>query len=179
MAKKLFLVSDLHMGGDGRLQHCDYTTELVGFLKELEGEGGDTELLIVGDTFGLWETTVVQGVEKLDHIIGAHQVIFDQLKRTGAQVKVTMMVGNHDYDLACDPAFADKLGAYNIQLNTSLSLIRTFGNKKIWIEHGQQHDWFKLFPNMEIATPCPWVTSSPKLSLAERADIPILERAIG
>ena len=146
MAKKLFLVSDLHMGGDGRLQHCDYTTEFVGFLKKLEGEARDTELLIVGDTFGFWETTVVQGVEKLDYIVGAHQVIFDQLKRTGARVKVTMMVGNHDYDLACDPAFADKLGAYNIQLDTSLSLIRTFGNKKIWIEHGQQHDWFNAFP---------------------------------
>jgi UDP-2,3-diacylglucosamine pyrophosphatase LpxH len=146
LAKKLFFVSDLHMGGDGRLQHCDYTTEFVGFLKELEGEGADTELLIVGDTFGLWETTLVQGVEKLDHIIGAHQVIFDQLKLTGARIKVTMMVGNHDYDLACDPAFAVKLNAYNIQLDTSLNLIRAFGDKKIWIEHGQQHDWFNAFP---------------------------------
>jgi UDP-2,3-diacylglucosamine pyrophosphatase LpxH len=134
------------MGGDGRLQHCDYTTEFVGLLKDLEGEGADTELLIVGDTFGLWETTLVQGVEKLDHIIGAHQVIFDQLKLTGARIKVTMMVGNHDYDLACDPAFAVKLSAYNIQLDTSLNLIRAFGDKKIWIEHGQQHDWFNAFP---------------------------------
>ena len=120
MAKTLFFVSDLHMGGDGRLQHCDYTTEFVDFLKELEGEGADTELLIVGDTFGFWEITLVQGVEKLDHIIGAHQAIFDQLKLTGARIKVTMMVGNHDYDLACDPAFAGKLSAYNIQLDTSL-----------------------------------------------------------
>jgi UDP-2,3-diacylglucosamine pyrophosphatase LpxH len=128
MAKKLFFVSDLHMGGDGRLQHCDYTSEFVRFLKELEQEGADTELLIVGDTFGLWETTVVQGVKKLDHIIGAHQAIFDQLKVTGVRIKVTMMVGNHDYDLACDPEFADKLSAYNIHLDTSLNLIRAFGD---------------------------------------------------
>lgn len=134
------------MGGDGRLQHCDYTTEFVGFLKQLEEEGADTELLIIGDTFGFWETTLVQGVEKLDHIIGAHRAIFDQLKLTGARIKVTMMVGNHDYDLACDPAFANKLSAYNIQLDTSLNLIRTFGGKKIWIEHGQQHDSFNAFP---------------------------------
>ncbi len=92
------------MGGDGRLQHCDYTTEFIGFLKQLEEKGADTELLIVGDTFGFWETTLVQGVEKLDHIIGAHRAIFDQLKLTGTRIKVTMMVGNHDYDLACDPA---------------------------------------------------------------------------
>jgi UDP-2,3-diacylglucosamine pyrophosphatase LpxH len=146
LAKKLFLVSDLHLGGDGRLQHCDYTSEFVGFLKELEHEGADTELLIVGDTFGLWETTVVQGVKKLDHIIGAHQAIFDQLKVTGVRTKVTMMVGNHDYDLACDPEFADKLSAYNIHLDTGLTLIRIFGDKKVWIEHGQQHDWFNAFP---------------------------------
>ena len=75
--QKYYLVSDLHMGGDGALQHCDYTTEFIEFLKELEKEGPDTELLIVGDTFGFWELTLVQGVEKLDHIVAAHQAIFD------------------------------------------------------------------------------------------------------
>jgi UDP-2,3-diacylglucosamine pyrophosphatase LpxH len=146
LAKKLFLVSDLHMGGDGRLQHCDYTGEFLGFLKKLEGEGADTELLVVGDTFGFWETTLVHGAEKLSHIIGGHQAIFDQFKASGARIKVTMMVGNHDYDLACDPVFAEKLSEYNIHLDTSLNLIRTFGDKKIWIEHGQQRDWFNSFP---------------------------------
>jgi UDP-2,3-diacylglucosamine pyrophosphatase LpxH len=67
LAKKLFLVSDLHMGGDGRLQHCDYTGEFLGFLKKLECEGADTKLLIVGDTFGFWETTLVHGAEKLNY----------------------------------------------------------------------------------------------------------------
>jgi len=76
-AHKYYLVSDLHMGGDGQLQHCDYTVEFIAFLKELEKEGPDTELLIVGDTFGFWELTLVQGVEKLDHIIAAHRAIFD------------------------------------------------------------------------------------------------------
>jgi hypothetical protein len=112
------------MGGDGRLQHCDYTTEFIAFLKGLEQEDPDTELLIVGDTFGFWELTLVHGTEKLEHIIKAHQGIFDQLRTTGACIKVTLMVGNHDYDLACDPAFADKLRSYNIHLDTSLALIR-------------------------------------------------------
>jgi hypothetical protein len=26
------------MGGDGRLQHCDYAAEFIAFLKELEKE---------------------------------------------------------------------------------------------------------------------------------------------
>jgi UDP-2,3-diacylglucosamine pyrophosphatase LpxH len=112
--QKYYLVSDLHMGGDGALQHCDYTAEFIEFLKGLEKEGPDTELLIVGDTFGFWELTLVHGVEKLDHIVAAHQAIFDQLRATGERIKITMMVGNHDYDLACNAAFAARLRAYNI-----------------------------------------------------------------
>ena len=64
-AQKYYLVSDLHMGGDGALQHCDYTDEFIAFLKGLENEGPNTELLIVGDTFGFWELTLVRGLEKL------------------------------------------------------------------------------------------------------------------
>src|SRR5262245_26841037 len=143
--RKYYFVSDLHMGGDGQLQHCDYIAEFVAFLKQLEREGPDTELLIVGDTFGFWELTLVSGSKKLAHIIAAHQAIFDQLKVTGQSIKVTMMVGNHDYDLACDPAYTELLQAYNIHLDRNLVLIRMLGDKKIWIEHGQQHDPFNAF----------------------------------
>jgi UDP-2,3-diacylglucosamine pyrophosphatase LpxH len=90
--QKYYFVSDLHMGGDGALQHCDYSAEFIEFLKGLEKEGPDTELLIVGDTFGFWELTLVHGVEKLDHIVAAHQAIFDQLRATGERIKITMMV---------------------------------------------------------------------------------------
>ena len=145
MTRKYYLISDLHMGGDGQLQHCDYTAEFIAFLKGLEEEDPQTELLIVGDTFGFWELTLVSGTEKLEHIIEAHQAIFDQLRAVGARIKVTMMVGNHDYDLACDPAHVDKLRSYNIHLDTSSVLIRSIGDKKIWIEHGQQRDTFNAF----------------------------------
>lgn len=145
MAKKYYFVSDLHMGGDGQLQHCDYTAEFVAFLRDLAKEGPDAELLIVGDTFGFWELTLVHGLDKLEHIIRAHEPIFDQLRVTGERIRVTMMVGNHDYDLACEPGFANKLRAYNIHLDTSLHLIRTLGDRKIWIEHGQQRDEFNTF----------------------------------
>jgi UDP-2,3-diacylglucosamine pyrophosphatase LpxH len=145
--QKYYLVSDLHMGGDGALQHCDYTTEFIEFLKGLESAGPDAELLIVGDTFGFWELTLVQGVEKIDHIITAHQAIFDQLRATGARIKITLMVGNHDYDLGCNTDFAARLQAYNIHLDKSLVLTRPVGDKKIWIEHGQQHDEFNAFPD--------------------------------
>ena len=85
--QKYYLVSDLHMGSDGALQHCDYTTKFIEFLKGLENADADAELLIVDDTFGFWELTLVQGVEKIDHIITAHQAIFDQLRATGARIR--------------------------------------------------------------------------------------------
>ena len=145
--QKYYLVSDLHMGGDGQLQHCDYAAEFIAFLKELGQEGPDTELLIIGDTFGFWELTLVHGIEKFEHIVQAHQAIFDQLRTTGARIKITMMAGNHDYDLACDPDFGARLQAYNIHLDKSLVLIRAVGDKKLWIEHGQQRDEFNAFPD--------------------------------
>src|SRR5687767_13973176 len=136
---KLFFVSDLRMGGDGHFQHCDYTDEFVAFLKEMENEGPDTELIIVGDTFGFWETTVVRGVEKLDHIDWAHQSIFDQLRTTGANIKVTMMVGNHDYDLACI------IGRFGLSMGSNV-----IGSMR--------------FPTMETPMPCRRVTSLLKRS---------------
>ena len=142
----LYLISDLHFGGDGSLQICDYTDEIVGFLQKLENEPPETELLLVGDTFGLWELTTVTGTEKLDEIIRYHKKIFDQFKRTGEHIKITIMVGNHDYDLACEPAYFDKLLAYNIKLDTAVSLTRTINGRTIWIEHGQQVDEYNASP---------------------------------
>ena len=124
MASVLYFVSDLHFGGDGDLRHCDFTEEFIAFLRGLRGKGEDAELIIAGDTFGFWELTTVTGTAKLDKIIADHQAIFDELRSTGETVAITLMVGNHDYDLACDPGFAPKLAAYNIRLDTAISLSR-------------------------------------------------------
>ena len=147
MARALYFVSDLHFGGDGELRHCDFANEFIVFLKELATKGEDAELIIAGDTFGFWELTTVDGPARLDRIIADHQAIFDQLRLTGERVAITLMVGNHDYDLACDPAFAPKLAAYNIRLDTAVSLSRELGGRKVWIEHGQQSDPFNASPD--------------------------------
>jgi UDP-2,3-diacylglucosamine pyrophosphatase LpxH len=68
--QKYYLVSDLHMGGDGALQHCDYTDEFIAFLKGLENEGPNTELLIVGDTFGFWELSPIAEAEATFRVAG-------------------------------------------------------------------------------------------------------------
>jgi UDP-2,3-diacylglucosamine pyrophosphatase LpxH len=63
LASEFYVVSDLHFGGDGALQQCDFADEFIGFLRRLAEKGGDVELIIAGDTFGFWELTTVDGVE--------------------------------------------------------------------------------------------------------------------
>lgn len=140
--KTYYFVSDLHMGGDGQLRVCDYTDEFIAFLQELEQKDEEVELIIAGDTFGFWELTEVEGAAKLDEIIRQHDAIYQQLQHTGQKIKITLMVGNHDYDLACNPEFVAKLKAYNLNLDTSISLVREVNGQQIWIEHGQQADIF-------------------------------------
>lgn len=144
MPKEFYFVSDLHFGGDGQLMICDYTEELIEFLQKLSEKDRETELLIAGDTFGFWELTGVEGVAQLDEIIKHHTRIFEQFRATGEKIKITMMVGNHDYDLACYPEFIEILKSYNIQLDVSLTLMREIGGRRICVEHGQQIDPYNL-----------------------------------
>lgn len=140
MPEEFYFVSDLHFGGDGQLMACDFADEFIDFLQRLAQKDKETELIIAGDTFGFWELTTVRGTAQLDEIIKFHADIFEQLKSTGERIQITIMVGNHDYDLACDSEYAEKLAKYNITLDTSLFLIREIGGRKIYVEHGQQVD---------------------------------------
>lgn len=140
--REIYLVSDLHWGGDGQLQVCEYAPEFIAWLKSLEGKDKSTELVILGDTFGLWESTAIRGPAALEEIIRHHREIFEQLAITGKAITITLMAGNHDYDLVCDPRYAELLAPYHIQFDGSLALTREIAGKKIWIEHGQQSDIF-------------------------------------
>lgn len=140
MATDYFFISDLHIGGDGALQNCDFLDELLSFLQDLENRDQDTELIINGDAFGLWEFTDVEGMEKLETLISQQQELFEQFKTTGSQITITLMAGNHDYELACYPEFIDRLKDFNIHLVPELAITRVVAEQNIWIEHGMQHD---------------------------------------
>lgn len=163
MPKEFYFISDLHLGGDGSLMVCDFTNEFVNFLRQLALKDKETELIIAGDTFGFWELTTIEGVAQMDEIIKFHAPVFEQLKLTGELIEITMMVGNHDYDLACFPEFVGKLAGYNIRLDTSLYLIREINNRKIYIEHGQQIDPYNSAPeygNINAQPPGYFITKS-------------------
>ena len=80
MSKEFYFVSDLHFGGDGKLQICDFTREFITFLEGLAHKDKETELILAGDTFSFWELTTVEGAAQFDEIVNHHREIFDQLR---------------------------------------------------------------------------------------------------
>jgi UDP-2,3-diacylglucosamine pyrophosphatase LpxH len=143
-----YFISDLHIGGDEALGVCDFENELVAFLQDLATRTDeDVELIIVGDAFGLWEFTQVDGNQKVDVLIGQFPRIFDAFKSTGEKITITLLPGNHDYELACYPEFADLFAKYNIHLEQNYSITRELGDRKLWIEHGNQHDRANEMPD--------------------------------
>jgi UDP-2,3-diacylglucosamine pyrophosphatase LpxH len=145
MPKEYFFISDMHIGGDGALQHCDFEAELIEFLGSLE-QKQDVELIINGDAFGLWEFTTLEGPEKLEALIEQQSRLFEQFRETGGKLPITIMPGNHDYELACYPEYVDRLKDYNLNLVQEISIAREVAGKKVWVEHGQQHDATNRMP---------------------------------
>lgn len=142
-----YFISDLHIGGDGALDRCTFEPELIAFLRGIANGPLPAELIIPGDAFGFWELTTVTGSEKLALLMRKHPALFAQFSETGRRVKITLMPGNHDYELACVPAWKEKLAGYNITLEPVTHLTRPVGDRAIWVEHGNQHDDFNRFPD--------------------------------
>lgn len=147
MAQAYYFISDLHIGGDEALGLCDYEDELIAFLGDLAGRREDAELLIIGDIFGLWEFTDIKGPEKLQAVMDQFPKIFAALQNAGKTVKITMLPGNHDYEIACYPEFVELLKSYNIHLERTPAITREIGGREVWIEHGNQHDAYNHMPD--------------------------------
>jgi UDP-2,3-diacylglucosamine pyrophosphatase LpxH len=147
MAEVYYFVSDLHVGGDEQLQEAEFEPEFVSFLELLEERDEDAELIILGDAFGLWEFTEVEGLAKFDLLVEHHPDLFEQLRATGERVDITLLPGNHDAELAGYPAYAECLAEYNVTLDATLSLERTVAGRTVWIEHGMQRDSNNRMPD--------------------------------
>ncbi len=146
--RTFYFISDLHIGGDEALGVCDFESELIDFLRDLSArEDEEIELIIVGDAFGLWEFTRVEGKDKLQVLIGQFPRIFEAFRTAGERIRIALLPGNHDYELACFPEFIGQLEQYNIHLEQSESITRQLNGHRLWIEHGNQHDATNRMPD--------------------------------
>ena len=143
----LHLISDLHIGGAAGLDVCEFEKELIAFLRRIAEGPSPAELIIAGDAFGMWELPDLAGEAKVPEIASKHPRLFEQFRETGRRVKITLIPGNHDYELACVPACREQLAAYNMRLEPVTHLIRQVAGRKLWIEHGNQRDSFNRFPD--------------------------------
>ncbi len=145
MPEVYYVISDLHIGGDEQLEHVEFLDELLEFLEKLEKTEEDAELIINGDAFGLWEFTDIEGIEKFDSLVESYPALFEQFEKTGENIPITMLPGNHDYELAAYEEYVGRFAAYNVDLVQEESITRPVGDREIWFEHGMQRD-----PNNEI-----------------------------
>ncbi|MFC7099021.1 metallophosphoesterase [Halobaculum marinum] len=139
-ATQYYFISDLHIGGDEALQEMEFEAELLAFLRDLERSDEDAELIVNGDLFGLWEFTELEGMEKFDALVERYPELFEQLRATGERVPITIIPGNHDYELACYPEYVERLAAYNVRLEQEVVITREVAGRTVWVEHGQQRD---------------------------------------
>ncbi len=135
-----YVISDLHIGGDEQLEEVDFLDELLELLERLEKTDENAELVINGDAFGLWEFTQIDGIEKFDSLRESYPELFEQLRKTGENIQITLLPGNHDHELAAYEAYIDRLAEYNVALVPEPSMRRPVGNKEIHFEHGHQRD---------------------------------------
>ncbi|MHB9288202.1 metallophosphoesterase [Halobacteriales archaeon Cl-PHB] len=144
-----YFVSDLHVGGDEALRDVQFEDELLGFLADLEeaAEDEDVELIVNGDVFGLWEFTELEGIAKFDALLERYPDLFEQLRQTGDVVDITVMPGNHDYELAAYDKYVDRLAEFNVTLDQSVALTREVGDHEVWVEHGMQEDANNRIPD--------------------------------
>jgi UDP-2,3-diacylglucosamine pyrophosphatase LpxH len=140
-----YLISDLHIGGDAGLNQVEYEREFIEFLQKIKAGPLPAELIILGDTFGLWELTTVPPADRMSWIIRTHPELFEQFRSTGETVRITAIPGNHDHDLFCTSRYRDTLAKYNIRVEAESHIKRPAGRKSIWIEHGDTHDPFNAY----------------------------------
>jgi len=135
-----YVISDLHIGGDEQLEEVEFLDELRECRQRLETTTEDAELIINGDAVGLWEFTTVDGMAKFDVLEQTYPGLFEQLRKTGENVDITLLPGNHDHELAAYDEYVDRLAEYNVDLVQSKSLSRPVGDQAVHFEHGHQHD---------------------------------------
>ena len=173
IARQVYVISDLHLGGEKGFQLCTHTKELESFIKELVDKpkppnGPKIELVINGDFVdflaekdesGEWEAFTEnpdEAVKKLQKIAGKDQeehvfaALGNFLKKGH---RLTILLGNHDIELSfpkCRQKLEELLGVesehkYRFIYDGEAYVVGK--ERKALIEHGNRYDNFNVLDN--------------------------------
>ena len=133
--KKIFVISDLHMGDGGPRDNFavgQRKDEFIGFLDYVKQNDG--ELLILGDLFEFWQASLGSVlVKRLPYI--------DKL----ANMDFKFVVGNHDADLKA--LIGSSILGHQFFDQMRPSFDRVIGGKKFMFMHGHEVDVFNKDDN--------------------------------
>ncbi|MBL7081135.1 MAG: UDP-2,3-diacylglucosamine diphosphatase [Candidatus Omnitrophica bacterium] len=124
---KIF-ISDLHLGDGSRTDDFHRDRELLEFFEFVESQA--QELIILGDFLELWQAD-------LDRVIFRHSEVINRLLTLRKKVKVTFVIGNHDYIPFVK--FADAGAGICLEYRDS--------ENRIVAEHGHKYDTFNHYKN--------------------------------
>ncbi len=144
--KKIYFVSDLHLGSEKGPKYFLF----LNFLKKLQHGQDVSHLFLCGDIFDLWIWQHLVFVQR-------YQEVVDELKKvTSAGIAVHYFEGNHDLYLT--DFFAKQLGCQVWEDPQKF----VFGKKAFYVEHGDQMDpedigyrllrWFWRTPLLRFLT---------------------------
>ncbi|MBN2120853.1 MAG: UDP-2,3-diacylglucosamine diphosphatase [Candidatus Omnitrophica bacterium] len=124
---KIF-ISDLHLGDGSATDDFHRDREFLEFLEFVESQA--QELIIVGDFLELWQAD-------LDRVLFRHSKVIKKLLLLRRKLKITYVVGNHDYIPFAK--FTD--------LDIGISLEYRDAESGIVAEHGHKYDMFNRYKN--------------------------------
>lgn len=160
MHEKIFVISDLHLGGGEGFQMCsangrELLTDFIGWVTKQHTASTDVHLVIAGDSIDMLAERDPDGgysaftedemcaLGKLNRILDSSALIWKalgELLRAGA--RLTLMSGNHDVEMSY-PALRSRLarviggGKFEFIYDNE-----AFSEGSFLVEHGNRYDGF-------------------------------------
>jgi UDP-2,3-diacylglucosamine pyrophosphatase LpxH len=168
MTTRVFVVSDLHLGGNDAFQMCDRRgqarlAEFFGWVAGQAGAGPRVELVLAGDVVdflaeenidGTWSAFTADedsALQKLARILEDTRPVWDNLAACVKRgVLLTVMVGNHDIELSFPRVrrhLRDRLGPGSVEL---LCDNEAFTRGRLLVEHGNRYDPWNVVDHDEL-----------------------------
>jgi UDP-2,3-diacylglucosamine pyrophosphatase LpxH len=156
--QRRIIVSDLHLGGGDRLDDFDDDMAFAAFIDSYVCGEDPTDLILAGDTVEFlqvrlpdiddddWSEEAAE--RRISTIIAAHPLSFAALARfiAGPERQLTVLIGNHDFELHYPAAKACFANAVGLNLgDPQLRFGVSYHGGGVYLVHGNQFDGWNRF----------------------------------